>query len=122
MKSELLVARCHFMWERLPTEKCLRVPCTMRKGMSGKGLAYLNFPAVHSEIIATSGKPSELRQEGATVLHVEEFQNWTWAEESWTAMLPTIQGGGKIVVIGTPRPGTHFERLVFDQFNSQHNG
>jgi len=122
MKSELLVERCHFLWERLPTEKCMRLPCETRKGQSGKGKAYLKFPDVNSEIMGVSGKPSEMRQEGATLLHVEEFQNWTWAEESWTAMLPTVQGGGKIVIIGTPRPGTHFERLVKDQFNVMPNG
>ena len=117
MKSELLIERCHFLWQHLPTDKCVQPSCETRKGQSGRGLAYIKFPELNSEINGVSGKPSEMRQEGATLLHVEEFQNWQWAEESWKAMLPTVQGGGKIVVVGSARAGSFFYKLVTDQIS-----
>ena len=116
-KSGLLLSRIEFMYEHLPTDKFPIKP-TMDVIHGVKGLpVLLTFPSMGSSIKALSQNPDDLRQEGATLIHIEEFSIWKWPELSWQAIVPTTLGGGRIVMVGNARNGTMFERVVKDQLN-----
>ena len=55
--------------------------------------------------------PDQLRQYTASYVYLTEMAFWEWAEETYAALLPTIQGGGKIVMDSSAGPG-FFERLI----------
>ncbi len=112
-KSNRLVGRCKFLFDHLPAE--LPTPqVQVRKGVSGDP-SILRFPEIGSQIQGLPGEPDKLRQEGATLLPLEELAFWQWPEESWKAMLPTIQGGGRVVIASSARAGSFLEKIVKDQ-------
>ncbi len=53
----------------------------------------------------------QLRQYTATLVHIEEMAFWDWPEDTWTALKPTIQGGGRVAMVSTAGPG-FFQRIV----------
>ncbi len=118
-KSDKLLARCLFIHEHLPEMPHFPRPRVERKNGQEGDPTRLDFPELGSSIQSVSEEPDELRQEGATGIHCEEFQSWKWQERAWTALRPVVQGGGKLVVVGTPMAGTFFRDLVFDQTSVQ---
>ena len=114
-KSDKLLARCKFMHDQLPERPGFPKPrLEVKNGQMGDPTRLI-FPETESMIQSVSEDPDELRQEGATLIHAEEFGHWQWQERSWTAMRPVVQGGGKIVVVSTPVAGSFFRDLVFDE-------
>lgn len=114
-KSDALLARCKFSHEQLPERPYFPKPRMEWKNGQKGDPTRLIFPETGSVIQSVSEDPDELRQEGATLIHCEEFAFWQWQERAWTAMRPVVQGGGKIVVVSTPKAGTFFRDLVFDE-------
>lgn len=120
-KSDKLLERCKFIHDHLPERPDFPKPVMeIKKGQMGDA-TRLVFPETRSVIQSVSQDPDELRQEGATLIHCEEFAHWQpqWQERAWTAMRPVTQGGGKIVVVSTPLAGTFFRDLVFDEGSLQ---
>ena len=111
--SDQLVHRCKFVYDRLPTK--LPKP-RMIERMGKKGfVTRLEFVETGSSITGLDSDPDTLRQEGATLLHCEEFAFWKKAEEAYTAMLPTIQGGGRVRILSSAKALTFFSKLVYDK-------
>ena len=111
-KSDKLVARCLFIYNNLPPE-FMKPRIKVHIGQKGDP-TRIDFIETDSRIEALPEDPDKIRQEGAALLHIEEFQSWQWPEESYKSMLPTVQGGGRLAVIGTARAATLFQKLVFD--------
>lgn len=114
-KSDALLARCKCIHDQLPERPAFPKPVMEIKNGKLGDPTRLIFPATGSMIQSVSQDPDELRQEGATLIHAEEFAHWQWQERSWTAIRPVVQGGGKIIVVSTPLAGTFFRDLVFDE-------
>lgn len=114
-KSDALLYRCWFIHQQLPEEPAFpKAVCERKNGQEGNP-TRLDFPALGSSIQSVSQEPDELRQEGATLIHAEEFAFWQWQEKAWAAMRPVVQGGGKVIVVSTPLAGSFFRDLVFDE-------
>lgn len=114
-KSDALLARCKFIHDQLPDPPHFpKQRMEWKNGQKGDPTRLI-FPELNSVIQSVSEDPDELRQEGATLIHCEEYPFWQWQEKAWTAMRPVVQGGGKLVVVGTPKAGTFFRDLVFDE-------
>jgi phage FluMu gp28-like protein len=111
--SDKLVHRCKFLYDKLPVS----LPKPLMHPRMGKGghATRLDFAETGSSITALNEDPNALRQEGATLLHIEEFGFWQWQEQSYTAMLPTTMGGGKVRIICSAIAGTFWEQLVNDK-------
>lgn len=107
------VARHKFIYEHLPAS--LPKPQMKEwKGVEGDPSKLL-FVQTGAEIEAFPGNPDAVRGEGCSVARLEEFAFWQWPEHSWKAILPTVMGGGKLVVVSTPLANTLFKSLVFDE-------
>ena len=110
--SDKLVGRCKFVYDKLPTT-CLKPSIVPTMGKM-KNPTRLDFPETHSFIQGLPSSPDKMRQEGATLLHVEELAFWEHPDLSFKAMLPTIQGGGRMVIASSAQAGTEFGRIVMD--------
>ena len=53
----------------------------------------------------------QLRQYTASYAMLDEFAFWEQAEDTWGALKPIIQGGGKVTLISSAGPG-FFQRIV----------
>jgi hypothetical protein len=119
--SEKFLGRHVFIHEKLPP--ILRRPLKIWKGNQGdpKKIEYLD---TGSTIEAFSSEPEKFRGEGLTLVRMEEVQSWdeghpNRSERAWRAIRPVTQGGGRIVIIGTPLAGSWYERVVKDQLDVQ---
>lgn len=113
VKSDKLLNRVEFMFNHL-SNKFYKPKPIIHHGQGGDP-TKIEFPALGSKIEALSQNPDKLRQEGATLLHFEEVTAWQWPEEAWKAARPTVQGGGKVVMVSSARAGTFFKKVVFDE-------
>lgn len=81
---------------------------------------HLEFEGTGSWIKAIPQGADQLRQWTASGVFMDEFGFWEEAETTFGATVPTIQGGGRIVIVSTPPNdapvgGSFFERLSFDK-------
>jgi hypothetical protein len=111
--ADAFLARHQFIHEHLPPE-CPRSRINIRRGKAGDP-TIIEYLDTRSQIEALSSKPDDIRGEGATLIRCEEMAFWQWAEASWKALLPTIQGGGRIVVVSSAEAGSHMRKVVYDE-------
>lgn len=64
-----------------------------------------------SYVMAIGQGADQLRQYTASYALLDEFAFWEQAEDTWGALKPIIQGGGKVVLISSAGPG-FFQRIV----------
>jgi len=105
-KSDELVKRVAFIYNHIPDDMVLKP--------EGK-YTYCNFkfPGLNSRIQGVAQGADQLRQFSATAILCDEFAFWERARETFMASKPTIDGGGKITLISSPREG-FFKELCFD--------
>ena len=63
-----------------------------------------------SYVMAIGQGADQLRQYTASFIMCDEMAFWEWAEDTWGALKPTIQGGGKVTLISSAGPG-FFQRI-----------
>lgn len=64
-----------------------------------------------SQIFGIGQGPDQLRQYTASYVMLDEVAFWEWGRQTWGALKPTQQGGGKIVAISSANAG-FFQELV----------
>ena len=64
-----------------------------------------------SSVRAVSQGADQLRQYTATAVLCDEIAFWERARETWRALRPIIQGGGRVTLISSAAPG-FFEAVV----------
>src|SRR6266571_2819592 len=116
-KSDKLLKRVEFIYNHLDPARIIKPAMVIHRGKEGDP-TRIDFPELQSVIKALSSEPDALRQEGASLLHVEELAFVDNAEVAWKAMIPTVLGGGRMVVISSAQDGTLFKRLVFDDLST----
>jgi len=58
-----------------------------------------------SQIFGIGQGPDQLRQYTASFVMLDEVGFWEWGRQTWGALKPTQQGGGKIVAISSANAG-----------------
>jgi len=114
--ADALLDRVEFMLEQIPVAVIPKkiLPKWRRK------FCHLEFAETGSYIKAIPQGADQLRQYTASGIFMDEFAFWDDAEATYGASVPTIQGGGRIVIVSTPPDnsspqGSFFERLVYDR-------
>jgi hypothetical protein len=79
-----------------------------------EGFGRLRYPETASEIVAVGQGADQLRQYTVTAIFADECAFWEEAEGTYSASLPTLQGGGRLTMVSTASPG-FFETLVHDR-------
>jgi hypothetical protein len=64
-----------------------------------------------ASIIGVAEGASQLRQYTSTAVLADEFGHWMQPRETFSAMKPTMDGGGRITIVSSAYPGT-FAELV----------
>ena len=76
----------------------------------------LYSPSTHAEIIGLGEGADQARQHTFSAVFADEMGFWTWARETYNALRPTLEGGGRLTCVSTANPG-FFDTLVHDQLN-----
>jgi hypothetical protein len=103
--SAELVRRARFIHEHLPPTL---PPCAVEYN-----IGFLRFPN-GSEIVALGEGEEQARQHTFTSVLADELAFWDHPLETWIALRPTIDGGGKITAVSSAAPG-FFADLCRDQ-------
>jgi len=113
--SDELVKRAKFIYDNLDPKILPRdlLPVAEYKFCS------LTFPEIHSRIRGYPSGADQLRQFTFTGIMGDECAFWNDAQEMYAGATPTLEGGGRMVMISSPAPG-FFKRLVYDQLD--HSG
>ncbi len=115
--SDALVDRAKFILDNIPESVIPRdlIP------KYDKTYCSLTFKDTGSEIRGFAQGADQLRQYTASGLLLDEFAFWDKAEETYSAAMPTIEGGGKCTILSSAGPG-FMKRLVFDQLDKDRLG
>ena len=105
-KSAELVERAKGIVARLPVERLGPVPVTMRNTPP-----EIRFTANGSKILGIAEGADQLRQYTATSILADELGTWEWPRAAYTAMRPTIDGGGRLTIVSSAYPG-FFAELI----------
>jgi hypothetical protein len=65
-----------------------------------------------SRVWAVSEGADQLRQFSATAILADEFGTWSWPRAYYSAMLPCIEGGGRLTIVSSAFPGTWRELVT----------
>lgn len=106
-----LVQRCKFIYDNIP-DSAFPVP----KPRAEYKYTELLFPEIDSKIKGFPQGAEQLRQFTCSRIFADEIAFWNRARETFTAMKPTIEGGGQITLLSTRFPG-FFKDLVEDRLD-----
>jgi len=106
------------VYERITSDVWPNKPRLLATGKHEHGYTLLECPDTGSYIRAIASGADQLRQYTATNVFCDEFAFWERAEESWSAMRPTIQGGGHIDIVSTPELGAYMYQLIYDNYRT----
>jgi len=100
-----LVRRVKFIEEHLPVDlPPLKVEYNF---------ARLKYPEIGSEIIGVAQGADQLRQYTLSAIFADEMAFWEEAHDTYSASLPTLEGGGRFTGVSSAHPG-FFKQAVFD--------
>ena len=105
--SDELVRRCKFIYENIPKSVLPFKPDLQYK------YTELRFSEIDSTIKGFAQGTDQLRQFGCSRIFGDEVGIWSHPRQAFTAMKPTLEGGGKVTLVSTRRPG-FFQQLVED--------
>lgn len=111
--SDELVKRAKFIYDNLDPAI---FPHELRPAVNYK-YCSLEFPEIHSRIRGYPSGADQLRQFTFSGILGDECAFWADAQEMYAGAKPTLEGGGRFVMISSPGPG-FFKRLVHDQLDS----
>jgi len=100
-----LVRRVKFIEEHLPLDL---EPLPFQYNF-----ARLKYPSIGSEIIGVAQGADQLRQYTLTAIFADEMAFWELAADTYSASIPTLEGGGRFTGVSSANPG-FFKQAVFD--------
>jgi hypothetical protein len=109
--SDDLVRRCKFVLENIPA-----TAFPVRPRLEYK-YTQLSLPEINSVIKGVAQGPDQLRQYTCSWIVGDEIAFWPQARQTFTAMRPTIEGGGQITLLSTRYPG-FFRELIHDELEA----
>lgn len=110
--SDKLVQRARFICENLDTAILPKELFPAHEYKYGK----LRFPELMSQIQGYASSSDGPRQDTLSGAMCDEMAFWPEAQKLYSALVPTLQGGGRLTAISTRYPG-FFKALVFDELD-----
>lgn len=107
--SNDLVLRAKFIYDHIPQDM---IPRELLPKCDSK-FNVLSFPEIDSKIQGFPQGADQLRQFTFSGIFGDESAFWPDAELFYSATFPTIEGGGRMVLVSSPAPG-FFKKLTFD--------
>jgi hypothetical protein len=110
-KSADLVERAAGILARLPEAFCRRPP--LRRTDAPPRLTFLE---TGSQILGVAEGADQLRQFTANAILADEFGTWQHPRGAYAAMLPCIEGGGRMTIVSSAFPGMWRELVTGELF------
>lgn len=101
------------MYNRIPADVWPDKPSLEATGKHGMGYTLLTCRETGSYIQAIASGADQLRQYTASNVFFDEFAFFERAQETYGAVLPTIEGGGHIDIVSTPDLGAFMYTLLY---------
>ncbi len=76
----------------------------------------LKFDEINSSIRGIPQGEDQMRDPTASGVFCDEMAFWEWAEPTYGALKPALEGGGRIICVSTPQIG-FFQQLVLDKLD-----
>jgi hypothetical protein len=111
--SDDLVKRAKFIVDNLDEKLLPKEIVPVCEYKYGK----LTFPGIGSSISGFASGADQLRQFTFTGILGDECAFWDNAQKMYAASFPTLEGGGRFVLVSSPAPG-FFAHLVHDRLES----
>jgi len=107
--------RIRFIYSHLP--KFLQESIPAQRTPQGQLGSYcrLPFPGNNSVIRGLPQNPEAIRKSTASNIFIDEAAFIESAETCYTAAMPTIRGGGKIIMVSTPNGRNFFHKIFADR-------
>jgi hypothetical protein len=106
-KSDELIDRVEFIYNHIPDD-------VMLKPTAKRTYCHFEVPGLNNYILGVAQGARQLAQYTASFLFFDEFAHWERARETFMAAKPTIDGGGKVTLVSSPKEG-FFKEICFDQ-------
>ncbi|MGH7645448.1 MAG: hypothetical protein ACREMR_07665, partial [Gemmatimonadales bacterium] len=105
-KSAELIERAEGILRRIPSTRMRLDPGVhwVRTGTVKGGLPMLEFQNA-ARLWGVAEGADQLRQYGATAVLCDEIGTWQHPRASYTAIKPTIEGGGQLTLVSSAYPG-----------------
>ncbi len=97
------------IWERIPASVWPHKPQLVPETKNGLGFERLLCPETGSYVQAIASGADQLRQYTASNVFCDEIAFWERWSDSWSAIRPTIEGGGHVDLVTTANLGAEAE-------------
>lgn len=113
-----LISRAEFIYNHIPEWRIPRALLPkLKNGKMSKQPPLLEFEEIHSKIQGFPQGSDQMRQFTLSGMLLDEWAFWEQAQASFSASLPTLDGGGRLTGISSRSPG-FFKKIVFDQLDA----
>lgn len=118
LDSAELVERAEFIFNHIPEELISKdmLP-KLKNGRMRTAPPILEFDEIYSKIMGFPSGGNQLRQRGFSGILEDECAFWEDAEAAYASAKPTVDGGGRLIMVSTRFPG-FFKKIVYDKLNS----
>ncbi len=79
---------------------------------------HLDFPEIHSKLQGFPQGEGQMRQFTLSNIFADEIAFWESAEGTYSASLPTLEGGGRFTAVSSPGPG-FFKDICLDRLDDK---
>lgn len=115
--ADKILTRIKGIYLRLPSKLQEFAPANYSPHGEIGAYCKLEFPSNDSKILGLSQDPNAIRSNTASNIFSDEMAFQERARETYTAMKPTIDGGGRIVCVSTPNGKEFFYKMFHDKTN-----
>lgn len=106
------------IWERIKPKVWQNKPLLVPESKNGLGYERLLCPETGSYVQAIASGADQLRQYTASNVFCDEIAFWDRWADSWSAMRPTIEGGGHIDLVTTPDPLSEADEVYYPRIST----
>lgn len=120
--SKELVSRAEFIYKHIPPDM---IPPDLlpklKRGEMQTSPPVMEFEEIYSKIQGFPSGANQLRQRGFSGILEDECAFWENAESSYASAKPTVDGGGRMIMISSraTEDGGFFKKIVFDQLDAK---
>jgi len=117
--SKELVQRAKFIYDHIPVSMITPdlLP-KLKRGEMQSSPPVMEFENIYSKIMGFPSGGNQLRQRGFSGILEDECAFWEDAEAAYASAKPTVDGGGRMVMVSTRYPG-FFKKIVYDQLDEK---
>lgn len=113
-----LISRAEFIYNKIPEWRIPRALLpALKNGKMSKQPPLMEFEDIHSKLQGFPQGSDQMRQFTFSGALLDEWAFWEEAQPAYSAMKPTLDGGGRCTGISSRSPG-FFKKIVFDRLDA----